>query len=300
MTGWGESKWGESPWGSGLPLGGPPLITPLEPIDQEAGVSRSKRITIRFTDAISVSASRANVSVNSLIWVLGGVGVNGAAVETVPNGGNGFDMIITPPSPYAANSRQEVLAVVENTQGQLTSLTYWFYVGIGLRILRVDNPFENTLAVYFNRAMQLNASFFQPANWIITPVSPGARSLTVTRISANANRSDAAQLQYAGGGSTYRLTPVNIVDLNGDGFEDGYESILFEILFGDEEEPTIKLFDSVFGPLGISQRVRTRRSMDDHVSNRAIALALDEQFRLRMQRLDATVGRDGRDGKRRT
>ena len=299
-TGWGRDEWGLSPWGTEIVSGTPPVITPLDPVDGETDVARSKKLHIRLTDAVGIVLSLTHVSVNGLIWVLGGVGVNGAVIEATPNDELGFDLLVTPPAPYPISSRQEVLVIASNTDSLTTSLIYSFLVGVGLRLLNVTNPFENALTVYFNRSMRLDTSFFQPTNWIVTPVSPGAQPLTITNVSSHNGQARVANLRYIGGGSTYELGPVNLVDSNGEPFESGYGSVLFEILFGSEPDSTIRLFNSIFGPLGISQRVRTRRSIDDHVSNRAMALALDEQFRLRMQRLDATAGRDGRPGKRRT
>jgi hypothetical protein len=297
---WGDSKWGKAPWGGSSFVEGPPTITPLDPVNGSAGVSRSSKLQIKFSDSVSVSPSSANVSVNGVIWVLGGVGVNGAIAVITTNDENGFDLVVTPPVPYDSGSQQEVLVTAKNSIDLIAAVVYIFHVGIGLRLLRVANPFENSLIAYLNRPMRLDANFYQTSNWIITPVSDGAKPLTITSVSAYENRSDVAHLKFTGGGSTYSLHPVSIVDQNGEGFEYGYDTVLFEILFGDEPESTVRLFNSIFGPLGISQRTRTRRTMDDHVANRSIALALDEQLRLRMQRIDGTAGRDGRPGKKRT
>jgi hypothetical protein len=39
--------------------------------------------------------------------------------------------------------------------------------------------------------------------------------------------------------------------------------------------------------------------MDDHCADRALALALNEQFKIRRKAMDDTIGRDGRPGKNR-
>ena len=124
--------------------------------------------------------------------------------------------------------------------------------------------------------------------------------MEITEIVASDAQADVAHLRYTGGGSTYSLKAVGILGEDGSPLEYGFDNVEFEIVFGEEEDPTVKIFNSVFGPMGVSQRSRTRRSIDEFTANRAIALALDEQFRLRFQQLDNTVGRDGRDGKRRT
>lgn len=299
--GWGSSQWGSHPWGSG---GGDsatiaPVITPLDPLVDAVGVPQSRPLTIRISDDVGVSPSRTRVSVSGVIWVLGGVAVNGATLETTPNTNHGFDLVITPPAPYPVGSVQEVLVLAEDTDGNVATLTYVFKVGIGLRLLSVTNPFENVLLAYFNQPMLADENFLSPANWLIDPVSAGAAPLEIVAVQQQASQANVANLRYAGGGSIYSLTAFNLLSAGGDPLEQGYNIVNFEILFGDQPTPTIRLFNSIFGPLGISQRVRTRRAIDDHVANRALASALDEQFRLRMQRLDGTAGRDGREGKRR-
>jgi hypothetical protein len=297
---WGGDEWGETSWGGLRGGGSAPVITPLEPADGAVGVPQLRPISIRLTDDVQVAPSTLSVVVAGLIWVMGGVAVNGSTIEWTANAGHGFDVVLTPPAPYPIGSLQEVLVVVSDSDGNMSSELYSFLVGTGLRMLAVRNPFENMLMAYFNRPMKLDESFFMPAHWLITPISAGAKPLKVTEVTARDGRPDVAHLRYEGGGSTYLLTAINLVDEHGNGFERGYDSKQFEILFGDQEDPTVRLFNSIWGPLGISQRARTRRTIDDHVANRSLALALDEQFRIRMQRLDATAGRDGRPGKRRT
>lgn len=297
-TGWGKGGWGSTQWGLGTepPPPEPPVITPLGPLEDETNVATLRPISIRFTDVIGVSPSRAKISVNGVNWVIGGVGVNGAVATYALNGLHGFDMRVVPPAPYGIGDRQEVQVSVDNVVGMSTSLVYAFYVGIGVRLVSVINPFENVLLAYFNRPMRRDGAFFNPASWKISAVSPGALPLSIVAVYANDAQADMAHLKFEGGGSIYALTVGPLESQDGDTIEFGYNSQQFEIMFGDEEVPTIRLFNSVFGPLGIRQRTRRRRSMDDHVANRAIAAALDEQFRLRLQRFDGTAGRDGRPG----
>lgn len=300
MSGWGSGAWGVVQWGWGIgqiPVG-PPIIFPLDPQDEETGVAQRAVLYIRLADDAGVGLTYLQVVVDGVIWVLGGVAKNGALLTATLNAYNGYDLEITPPSAYAFGSRQEVSVTARDSDGNTTTLVYHFKVGTGPRLLQVINPFEGTLRAYFNRAMLVNNAFLSPTNWTITPVSAGAAPLEITAVEATTDQPDVAQLRYSGGGSTYLLSVINVESLEGDELEQNEAE--FEILFGQEADPQIRFFNSIYGPLGISQRIRTRRTMDDHVAGRTIAFALDQQFRLRLQQLDGTVGRDGRPGKRRT
>lgn len=300
MSGWGRGPWGFTPWGFGtvdLPVG-PPIIYPLDPHDEEAGVSQRAKLYVRLADDTGVGLTYLRVDVNGVIWVLGGVAQNGAVLESSLNDYNGYDIVVTPPAAYPLGSRQEVTISARDSDGNLTTLVYHFVVGLGPMLIHVVNPFEGALRAYFNRAMRVDDALRSPKNWTITPISAGAAPLEIVSVAAASNQPDVVQLGYEGGGSIYELAVINVVSLEGDPLEEN--AVRFEILFGEEERPQIRFFDSIYGPLGISQRARTRRSIDDHVANRAIAFGLDEQLRLRLQRLDGTVGRDGRPGKRRT
>jgi hypothetical protein len=300
--GFGDGKWGGFGWGaaSAPPVPGPPVIIPLSPQADDAGVAQSAHLYIRVADDVGVSLAQIRVTVNGVIWVLGGNGINGAGLEAVANAYHGWDLNITPPGPFTFDARQEVLVLAQDVDDAVTELNYFFSVGVGPRLVQVLNPFDNVLLAYFNQPMAINGSFLTAKNWKVSPVSAGAAALEITEVTAVVGRPAVAQLRYVGGGSTYLLTVLDLVSAVNEPIEFGFNSVEFEILFGDQEPPTIRLFNSIFGPLGIRQSVRTRRSMDEHVVNRAIALGLDEQFRLRMQQLDATAGRDGRPGTRRT
>ena len=301
--GWGSNSWGSTPWGTGtsLPVPVPPQIIPVDPRVDQVGVAETKPLCIATTDDVAVSRATIQLSVNGVNWVIGGVAVNGAVLEITPNNRLGFDLLVSPPEAYLAGSRQEVSVRVGDVQGAFTDLQYAFCVGVGPRLLKVRNPVPGTLLAHFNRPMRLDPAFTFVPNWKIEAVSPDAAPLTITKVLTTTTQSDVAHLRYSGGGSEYKLSVLSsIVSQNGDPLERGFNSVVFDILFPEEDAGTVRLFDSVFGPLGISQRVATRRSMDEHTADRSLALALDEQFRLRFQQLDDTVGRDGKPGTRRT
>jgi len=149
--------------------------------------------------------------------------------------------------------------------------------------------------------MKIGASFILPDNWRVTPVSEDDAPISITKVTVTTTQPDVAFLWYAGGDGQYELQALSsIVSQDGDPIEVGFNKTVFDLVYAQEDEGTIRLFDSVFGPLGISQRLINRRTMDELASERSLAIALDEQFRLRFQQLDDTVGRDGKPGKLRT
>lgn len=301
-VGWGSSKWGSDPWGSGDAGATPiaPVITPLDPLNDASGVPQHRPITIRITDDVSVALSKTKITVNNLLLVLGGSPVNGATLVATPNSGHGYDLVVTPAVPFEFGSRQEVTVSAQDDDGQATVLVYAFTVGVGLRMLAINNPFENHLLVYFNLPMLADDAFLSANNWTITPISEGAAPLSVVEVKVQENQANVANLRYVGGGSTYLLGVQGVQSQSGLELEFGFSSLEFDLIFGDEPATSIRLFNSIFGPLGISQQVSTRRTMDKHVASRALALALDEQFRLRAQTLDGSSAFSGRAGKRRT
>ena len=300
--GYGSGLWGTSQWGVGTipPTPPAPIIIPLDPLEEATGVAQLQPINFRLTDEVGISLATLKVSVGVDNWVIGGVPQNGVEMTAVLNDLNGYDIELKPPAPYQIGSRLAVSVFVKDVEDVGASKTYHFNVGVGVRMIQVKNSIDGLLVVHFNKAMLLNGEFFSIGNWIISPVSEGAADLSVIEIVASQSEPHVAYLRHTGGGSTYTLTAVGILGADGSPIEDGFESVEFEIDFDEEEAPSVRLFDSVFGPLGISRRSRLRRTMDEFSANRSISLALDEQFRLRFQQLDNTVGRDGKDGKLRT
>lgn len=300
--GWGTEGWGSSPWGGKTPPDiQPPSIIPIDPRIDQVAVAQTKPLCISLADNVSVNLATLQLSVSGVNWIIGGVAVNGATLLSLANSQNGFDILVSPPAAYPLGSRQSVFVRVADTAGTFTDLLYHFRVGVGPRLLTVRNPVPNLLLAHFNRPMSLDDAFRFVPNWVVEPVSEGAVPLIITDVSSTTTQPDVALLRYTGGGSEYELSVLSsVVSQESDPLERGFNSVVFDILFPEEDVGTVRLFDSVFGPLGISQRIATRRSMDEHTADRSLALALDEQFRLRFQQLDDTVGRDGKPGKSRT
>lgn len=295
-NGFGGSPWGSGAWGGPLSLEGAPLIIPLSPQDGAAGVGQSDPISIRFTDDVGINPATVSVVIGGVAWVVGGVPVNGAQMDSAPNAFNGLDITLRVPVLFANASSQEVQAFVSNINALSSSLAYTFYVGAALRLLQAKNPIENMLLAYFNRPLKNNAAFYRVSNWAIAPLT-AADHLDLLEVVARPGRSDIAHLRVSGGSSgAYRLTVRNLLAVDESELETGFDTADFVLAFPAEREPTIRLFDSIFGPLGVSHQVVQRRTMDGHVADRALAAALDEQLKIRMQRLDATSspGKPGR------
>lgn len=299
--GWGSGEWGSSQWGLGsIPPVSLPTITPLDPLENGVDVPQSKRISIRLTDNTGVVLSSLTLSVSGIIYVLGGVAQNGATFTTTANDGNGFDIELSLPDPMPLGTRQEVAVLVRDSESNEATKNYFFTVGIGPRLINVRNPQPGVLAAYFNRPMRIDSAFLFAPNWVVEAVTPGASPVAITEVMANPGKPDIAFLKYEGGGSDYRLTVLRLLSQEGDEMQLGHNSVVFELIFGAEDDPTIRLFDTIFGPIGTSQRLRQIRTLDDHVVNRSIAIGMDEQFRLRFAALDQTTVRSGVPGKRRT
>lgn len=300
LQGWGQGEWGETQWGLGtFPIVSAPIITPLSPLKNGFDVPQSQPISIRFSDNSIVLLSTLIVTVGGINYILGGAPRNGGTFTVVANDYNGFDIELRLPDLMPIGSHQEVSVTVRDDDANESSVQYLFTVGIGPRLLDVKNPRPGILAAYFNRPMAIDGTFLFAPNWQVEPVG-AAVPLEITEVMASSSKPDIAFLRYEGGGSEYILTALRVLGQDGDPLQPGYNSALFEIIYGEEVAPTIRLFDTVFGPIGTSQRLITRRTMDDHVINRSIAIGMDEQFRLRFAAMDQTIIRGGAPGGRRT
>jgi hypothetical protein len=299
MSGWGSGAEGTSRWGIGdEPIGStPPTIVALDPLENASGIGRTRPISARISDDSSIDPTSIFVAINGVYQVLAGGAVNGANYFAVPNNFNGYDITVTPATPFPAASRPDVHIYATNDVPLTTVKVYSFTVGVGPRLLVVRNPAPGVLLADFNVAMDLSATFLDAGNWVVSPVSAGALPLTITGVTANSLSPSRATLSYEGGGSIYELVAYNVRSRDGEELEAGFDRVRFDLIYGAEAELQIRLFDSIFGPLGISQREVARHSVERHTADRSLALALDEQLRLRFQQLDDTAGRDGRPGK---
>jgi hypothetical protein len=299
--GWGRGPYGTSKWGTGItPIPSPPAIIPIAPLPNQTGVAQSSPICIRFTDNEQVSLATLKIAVGGIYYVFGGSAQNGGTIVADGNDENGFDIELKLPALMPLGSRQEVVVTVADLLGAVTEKVYFFSVGVGPRLISVSNPKPGVLAAHFNTPMKHDGAFLSPNTWKVNAVAEDAPPITITKVFVNASHASTAILHHEGGGSIYELLALGVVSQAGDPLELGQNNAIFELVFGAEADPDISLFDTIWGPLGISQRIRKRRTMDDHVVGRSIALGMNEQFRLRFQALDGTAGRDGRPGGNRT
>lgn len=297
--GWGGGPWGISTWGPGIPHS-PPTITPITPLPDETGVPQSLPLRISFTDESQVIFNFIRITIGGVIYFSGGVALNGANVTTEVNAGNGFDFEVRTPEKYPIRSRQEVTVYAVNFNDEISELVYYFSVGIEPKLISVSNPSPGILLAHFNEPMLHDAIFLSPSSWTAEATTSSTIEIEITNVYANPTHAGTAVLHYVGGGGIYELTVNGVSSSIGGVVEKGNNTAIFELIYGDEEIPSIRLFDTIFGPVGISQRTLNRRTMDDHVSNRSIAIGMDEQFRLRLQNLDGSARQDSRPGIRRT
>lgn len=299
MAGWGSGKEGSSRWGVGdePSAGSGPVITPIDPSENESGIGRTRPLSIRITDdTAAIDPATIFVAVNGIQLVRGGVAVNGSTYTYTANQLNGFDIVVTPPAPFDAPSHPDVQIVASNAVAQTAVKVYSFTVGVGPRLIAVRNPSPGVLLADFNVTMNLDRTFVDEGNWTTAIVTDGAQPLIITKVSASSLYPARATLEYTGGGSFYDLTVYNITSKDGEVLEPGWNTVRFELTYGEEDEPQIRLFNSIFGPIGIAQREVSRRDIERHTANRSLAIGLDEQLRLRFQQIDGTAGRDGRPG----
>lgn len=282
-TGWNPSEWGLSSWGPGAEQQLPayPTIIALDPTEEEASVAPSRPIHVRITDEDGIRSDGIHLGLNGIYLVSDGVAVNGATLIKTANDGNGYDIIVTPPFPYPNASRQEVIVIAVNNKELVTSKLYYFHVGIGLRVLSVTNDMDGLLRVFFSRPLAHNGEFFDINNWAVDAVTEGALPVTVTRVASSNGQQDQALLSYEGGGpnnSTYRLTVKEITGVDGEEIEEGYDSVLFNLIFAQEADAVVRFFDSAFGTIGLLQQEVTRRTIDTHMADRAMAVASEAQM----------------------
>jgi hypothetical protein len=300
--GWGESPWGSGVWGAGtegeVSLLGPTII-PISPTEGQAGVSPSTTVSVRVSDTVSVTPETFILSVGGITYVRLGVAVNGAELALEVNESNGFNAEVTIPELLTNDTVYDINVSAENTSNRRTTRQYTFRVGILPRIIRARNVNEGLIAVYFNQGMDLGTEFFFPGNWKIEAVSEGAAPIEIVEVVAQKSAPDRAILRYTGGGSTYRLTALGLTSASGQELETNYTSTVFDIIYERDGETSVRLFDTIYGVVGVSQRSLKRRNIEDHVALRASSFATDEQFRTRMRALNGTETRSGKPGGRR-
>jgi hypothetical protein len=173
-------------------------------------------------------------------------------------------------------------------------------VQVSVRLVSATNPSDDVIVARFNQAMSHDAAFLSALSWSCTPVSTSAPAIAVVEVVASVPYPEMAFLRYAGGAGDYTLGVRGVQSSSGGALDPGFSSVALTIERPGDVDPTIRLFDTIWGPLGMAQRPSLRRSMDQIVQNRAIAVAVGEQLKQRLASSDGTQGRDGRPGLART
>ena len=282
-----------------------PNIFPVLPVPGSSAVPVATHITFQLRDDVAVAIDLYTLE----IWVdgihyfdgylrhplppppRGGEGggprptrsgeLNGAVVVLTAVTG-GYDVDVTLPSPLTRGSTHTVRVAVANEFGLANDLSYGFSTGVMPRILSITNPKEGVLLVRFNMAMRQDQALFDIGNWTLDPVSEGAAEMAITEATSALGHPDTVLLRYEGGGSRYSLGITGVFSEDGTELEPGFNSFEFEIVFGTGSPTTVKLFDSIYGPLGVSQRDLARRTVEGHTASRCIAVATNEQMKLRL------------------
>jgi hypothetical protein len=259
----------------------PPVVTMLSPAEAAVGFPPGSPIKARLTDNNQVALSTLSIQVDGVTYVEAGAVQHGAVLAWVVNGENGYDIALTLPSPLPTGYHFTVVGVRDIDSNQGVGQSH-FRVGVGARLISVTNPKEGVLVASFNMALLHDAAFFAVENWVVTPTSVGARELVVTSIEAVPSNPSAAVVRFDGGGSSYSLEVFDLTSLDGVELDVGFSLVEFDIVRGTAMPSTVKLLDSVYGPLGVVQAELSRRTIDRLVVGRSVALATEKQLAIKL------------------
>jgi len=166
-----------------------------------------------------------------------------------------------------------------------------------VRLVSVTNPLAGVLVARFNQAMNLGDGETALEHWTVAPLAPGAAPLLLKELFTSGTYLEMASFAYEGGErADYRLAVADVYSAKRRSLETGGNAISFTLAYPDEVDLTVRLFDSVWGPVGIAQRASFRRTVDQLVAHRALALGVNQQLQQRLASAGATAGRDGRAG----
>jgi hypothetical protein len=165
------------------------------------------------------------------------------------------------------------------------------------RLVSVKNPVAGVLVARFNQAMGLGDAETALDRWTVAPVDGGAAPLVLEALFTRPAYPEMATLAYSGGElGDYRLSVADVRAGNGRALAPDGNAVTFTLRYPDAPDSTIRLFDSVWGPVGMAQRASLRRTVDQLVANRALALGVNQQLQQRLAAAGTTAARDGRPG----
>jgi len=280
-----------------------PEIVPESPLADAIEVGVYSPIRLAIGDGTGVDLATVELYVDGVQVYASSAAQSGATVAVTVNTGNGYDFEVQLAGAMSAGSVHIVTVYASDTLAQGSTFLYSFYTGISPRLVAVDNPVEGVLIPRFNEPMTQDATFTLLTNYTVTPQG-SAEALVLLAVEASTTLPDAATLTFEGGtyGGTYELTVIGVTDLLGTSIDTLNNTATFTLPLPTEANISrVHLFDTVWGPMGMTQRVIKRRTVDNLVVGRSIAMAVEEQLTIRLKRLGAAIPyRGGKEGKNRT
>jgi hypothetical protein len=167
---------------------------------------------------------------------------------------------------------------------------------ISARLISAQNPADGVIVARFNRAMLQDVALGSLQSWGCVPASDTALPIALTEVVLTAAYPEMALLRYVQGAGDYTLSVAGVVARDGVAVNPGFASVPLTVTRPGDVDPTVRLFDSVWGPLGIAQGASLRRTVDQLVANRALALGVNQQLQQRLAASGPSAGRDGRPG----
>jgi hypothetical protein len=165
-----------------------------------------------------------------------------------------------------------------------------------VRLVSARNPADGVVVARFNVAMRRDATVGAVQSWACTPASPNALPIELTGVVLNDAYPETALIRYTGGGGDYKLTVTGVRSAGGSPLDPTFSAVPLTIARPGDVEPAMRLFDTIWGPVGIAQRPSQRRTVDQLVANRALATAVNQQLQQRLGAGDGTASRDSRPG----
>lgn len=169
-----------------------------------------------------------------------------------------------------------------------------------VRLISAMNPADGVIVARFNRAILQDVALASPESWSLQPDSDASLPVSLSEVVLATAYPEMALLRYDQGSGDYTLLVAGVRAPDGAAVDPAYASVPLAITHPGDIDTTVRLFDSVWGPLGIAQRASRRRTVEQLVANRALALGVNRQLAQRLSASGPTAGRDGRPGLGRT
>src|SRR5579871_545949 len=164
------------------------------------------------------------------------------------------------------------------------------------RLVSVSNPTGGVIVARFNQPLDI-ASVGAPEAFSVRQVELDGAGVDLVGVTTSTTLPERALIRYQGGSAIdYVLRAVNARSKDGVAIDPAFSELMFELTYPDLKQLGVRLFDTIWGPLGVAQRPVDRRSADQLVTSRAIATAVKLQLQQQLASTDGRAGRDGRPG----